>query len=190
RERTSWNMDSVHWEAVRKTPVLELAHIIEKRGMHNMLAGKIKDFLDRIVRDHGSIDLEWLRDVPPDKAKEYLLSIYGIGLKSVECVRLLTLHHHAFPVDTNVGRILVRLGWVPLQPLPGDLQIHLLNDYPMLDTVQKYIWPRLCHMDQTKLCVLHYQMITFAKVFCTKSKPNCNACPMRAECRHFASAFA
>ncbi|KAK9158790.1 hypothetical protein Scep_005364 [Stephania cephalantha] len=27
-------------------------------------------------------------------------------------------------------------------------------------------------------------------VFCTKSKPNCNACPMRAECKHFASAFA
>ncbi|VAI16943.1 unnamed protein product [Triticum turgidum subsp. durum] len=37
---------------------------------------------------------------------------------------------------------------------------------------------------------LHYQMITFGKVFCTKSKPNCNACPMRAECKHFASAFA
>ncbi|KAE9619271.1 putative DNA glycosylase, helix-turn-helix, base-excision DNA repair [Lupinus albus] len=33
-------------------------------------------------------------------------------------------------------------------------------------------------------------MITFGKVFCTKNKPNCNACPMRAECRHFASAFA
>uniref|UniRef100_A0A5B7A489 Putative transcriptional activator DEMETER-like n=1 Tax=Davidia involucrata TaxID=16924 RepID=A0A5B7A489_DAVIN len=33
-------------------------------------------------------------------------------------------------------------------------------------------------------------MITFGKVFCTKSKPNCNACPMRGECRHFASAFA
>lgn len=27
------------------------------------------------------------------------------------------------------------------------------------------------------------------QVFCTKSKPNCNACPMRGECRHFASAF-
>ncbi|KAM5569350.1 hypothetical protein ABKV19_016729 [Rosa sericea] len=27
------------------------------------------------------------------------------------------------------------------------------------------------------------------EVFCTKSKPNCNACPMRAECRHYASAF-
>lgn len=26
-------------------------------------------FLNRLVREHGSIDLEWLRDVPSDKAK-------------------------------------------------------------------------------------------------------------------------
>lgn len=26
-------------------------------------------FLNRLVKEHGSIDLEWLRDVPPDKAK-------------------------------------------------------------------------------------------------------------------------
>ena len=31
--------------------------------------------------------------------REYLLSFRGLGLKSVECVRLLTLHHLAFPVS-------------------------------------------------------------------------------------------
>lgn len=149
-----------------------------------------QEFLDRMVEDHGSIDLEWLRDVPPDKAKEFLLSIRGIGLKSVECVRLLTLHHNAFPVDTNVGRVATRLGWVPLQPLPEEVQIHLLNSYPMVDTIQKYLYPRLCTLDQKTLYELHYQLITFGKVFCTKRSPNCNACPMRAECRHYASAFA
>ncbi|KAI8563143.1 hypothetical protein RHMOL_Rhmol03G0089800 [Rhododendron molle] len=167
RERTTNTMDSLDWEAVRCADVSEIAYTIRERGMNNRLAERIKDFLNRLVQDHGSIDLEWLRDVPPDKAKEYLLSVRGLGLKSVECVRLLTLHHLAFPVDTNVGRIAVRLGWVPLQPLPESLQLHLLELYE-----------------------LHYQMITFGKVFCTKSKPNCNACPLRGECRHFASAFA
>ncbi|KAG8376666.1 hypothetical protein BUALT_Bualt09G0087500 [Buddleja alternifolia] len=190
RERTAKTMDSVDWDAVRCADVNEIAQTIKERGMNNMLAERIKDFLNRIVRDHGSIDLEWLRDVPPDKAKEYLLSFRGLGLKSVECVRLLTLHHLAFPVDTNVGRIAVRLGWVPLQPLPESLQLHLLELYPVLESIQKYLWPRLCKLDQRTLYELHYQMITFGKVFCTKSKPNCNACPMRAECRHFASAFA
>ncbi|KAK9289663.1 hypothetical protein L1049_007821 [Liquidambar formosana] len=190
REKTANTMDSLDWEAVRCADVNEIANTIKERGMNNMLAERIKDFLNRLVRDHGSIDLEWLRDVPPDKAKEYLLSVRGLGLKSVECVRLLTLHHLAFPVDTNVGRIAVRLGWVPLQPLPESLQLHLLELYPVLESIQKYLWPRLCKLDQRTLYELHYQMITFGKVFCTKSKPNCNACPMRGECRHFASAFA
>jgi len=29
----------------------------------------MQNFLNRLVEEHGSIDLEWLRDVPPDKAK-------------------------------------------------------------------------------------------------------------------------
>uniref|UniRef100_A0A2C9V8C4 HhH-GPD domain-containing protein n=2 Tax=Manihot esculenta TaxID=3983 RepID=A0A2C9V8C4_MANES len=190
RQRTQNTMDSLDWEAVRCADVNEIANAIKERGMNNVLAERIKNFLNRLVREHGSIDLEWLRDVPPDKAKEYLLSIRGLGLKSVECVRLLTLHHLAFPVDTNVGRIAVRLGWVPLQPLPESLQLHLLELYPVLESIQKHLWPRLCKLDQRTLYELHYQMITFGKVFCTKSKPNCNACPMRGECRHFASAFA
>ncbi|XP_059296260.1 DNA glycosylase/AP lyase ROS1-like [Lycium ferocissimum] len=190
RERTTNTMDSLDYEAVRRASVNELAHTIRERGMNNKLAERIKAFLDRIVSEHGSIDLEWLRDVPPDKAKEYLLSIRGLGLKSVECVRLLTLHHLAFPVDVNVGRIAVRLGWVPLQPLPESLQLHLLELYPILESIQQYLWPRLCKLDQRTLYELHYHMITFGKVFCTKSKPNCNACPLRGECRHFASAFA
>ncbi|KAL4578764.1 hypothetical protein LXL04_014895 [Taraxacum kok-saghyz] len=190
RERSEHSKDSLDYEAVRLADVNEIADCIKDRGMNNMLAERIKAFLNRLVNDHGSIDLEWLRDVPPDKAKEYLLSFRGLGLKSVECVRLLTLHHLAFPVDTNVGRIAVRLGWVPLQPLPESLQLHLLELYPVLESIQKYLWPRLCKLDQKTLYELHYQMITFGKVFCTKNKPNCNACPMRGECRHFASAFA
>ncbi|KAK4746936.1 hypothetical protein SAY87_025973 [Trapa incisa] len=189
KERSSDLMDSLDYEVMRKASISEISNTIKERGMNNMLAARMKDFLNRLVEDHGSIDLEWLRDVPPDKGKDYLLSISGLGLKSVECVRLLTLHHLAFPVDTNVGRIAVRLGWVPLQPLPESIQLHLLELYPILESIQKYPWPRLCMLDQSTLYELHYHLITFGKVFCTKSKPNCNACPLRSECRHFASAF-
>ncbi|KAK6936157.1 hypothetical protein RJ641_033187 [Dillenia turbinata] len=190
QERSSDTMDSVDWEAVRRADVNEVAKAILERGMNNVLAARIKDFLDRLAKEHGELDLEWLRDVPSDKVKDFLLSIRGLGLKSVECVRLLTLRHLAFPVDTNVGRIAVRLGWVPLEPLPEQLQIHLLEQYPLMDSIQKYLWPRFCTIDRRILYELHYQMITFGKVFCTKRQPNCNVCPMRGDCRHFASAFA
>lgn len=190
KDRPNERMDSVDWEAVRSAPQEMVADAIKARGQNNILAGRIQEFLNRIVKDHGSIDLEWLRDVPANKSKAYLLSINGLGLKSVECVRLLSLQQLAFPVDINVARITVRLGWVPLRPLPGDLHIHLLNDFPDLEQVQRYLWPRLCTLSVPTLYMLHYVLITFGKVFCTKSKPNCNQCPMRGECLHFASAAA
>uniref|UniRef100_A0A2P2KM56 Transcriptional activator DEMETER-like isoform X2 n=1 Tax=Rhizophora mucronata TaxID=61149 RepID=A0A2P2KM56_RHIMU len=151
KERSKDTMDSLDYEALRCSSIHEISEAIKERGMNKMLAERIKEFLNRLVEEHGSLDLEWLRDVPPEKAKDYLLSIRGLGLKSVECVRLLTLHHLAFPVDTNVGRIAVRLGWVPLQPLPESLQLHLLELYPVLESIQKYLWPRLCKLDQRTL---------------------------------------
>ncbi|XP_020257958.1 protein ROS1-like [Asparagus officinalis] len=190
QERSKDTMDALNYDAIRCSEVHDISQAIKARGQHNNIAERIKKLLNCLVRIHGSLDLEWLRDVPPNKVKEYLLSIHGLGLKSVECVRLLSLHQVAFPVDTNVGRICVRLGWVPLQPLPESLQLHLLEGYPMLATIQKYLWPRLCKLDQETLYNLHYMLITFGKVFCTKSNPNCNACPMRGECKHFASACA
>ncbi|KAF8751972.1 hypothetical protein HU200_012003 [Digitaria exilis] len=53
-------------------------------------------------------------------------NIHGIGVKSADCIRLLSLRHKAFPVDVNVARIVTRLGWVKLQPLNG-VEFHLIN---------------------------------------------------------------
>ncbi|BFI23814.1 protein MpROS1a [Marchantia polymorpha subsp. ruderalis] len=181
--------DAVDWETVRTTDVHQIADVIKERGMNNMLAGRIKGFLDRVQIHHGSLDLEWLRTIPPEQAKKFLLSIHGLGLKSAECVRLLTLHHLAFPVDTNVGRICVRLGWVPIEPLPEVQLLSELETYPVQENIQKYLWPRLCTLDQLTLYELHYQMITFGKVFCTKRDPNCHACPLRNDCQHYADAM-
>ncbi|KAJ4840390.1 hypothetical protein Tsubulata_051112 [Turnera subulata] len=143
RERSPNTLDSLDWDAIRDAEVEVIAKIIESRGVHNVLAQRIKDFLERLVKQHGSIDLEWLRDISPDQAKEYLLSIKGLGLKSVECVRLLTLHQQAFPVDTNIARIAVRLGWVPLEPLPESLQLHLLENARL-----SLPWPEENHLEK------------------------------------------
>ncbi|KAL1557649.1 protein ROS1A-like isoform X2 [Salvia divinorum] len=190
RQRTEQNSDSINWGAVRRATEAEVAQVILDRGMNNQLADRIKRFLNRLVTDHGSIDLEWLRNVPPPKAKEYLLSMSGLGLKSTECVRLLALHFPAFPVDTNAGRFFVRVGWVPIKQLPEGVQFHELNDYPSLDSIQKYLWPRLCDKDHSLLYQTHCHSVTVAKTFCTKTRPNCNQCPMRNICKHYASALA
>ncbi|KAJ4839725.1 hypothetical protein Tsubulata_040272 [Turnera subulata] len=128
RPRSRNQSDSVDWDAVRQVPLDEFAKLIQDRGQHFQIGGKIQEFLNDLHKQHGNLDLEWLRYAPPEDVKLYLMMVNGLGPKSVECIRLLALKHVAFPVDTNVGRIAVRLGWVPLQTLPGDLQFHLLED--------------------------------------------------------------
>ncbi|CAA0821825.1 Protein ROS1 [Striga hermonthica] len=183
--------DALDWRAVQTAEVDEIAKAIEKRGMSNNLATRIKNCLNMLATNLGSLNLEWIKGVPDNTVREHLLSISGLGLKSVECIRLLSLSQKGFPIDTNAGRIAVRLGWVPIQPLPqGQGQaFHQLKEYPKPDSVQKYLWPRLSELDVSTLYELHCQMITFGKVFCTKRNPNCSACPMKAECRHYASAL-
>ncbi|XP_022685411.1 DEMETER-like protein 2 [Setaria italica] len=119
--------ETIDWDALLHAPFAKIAECIRDRGNQSQMALRILAFLVRIKRDHGSIDLEWLRHVPRAKAKRYLLSINGLGAKSVDCIRLLSLRHRAFPVDTNVARIVTRLGWVELQPLPNSQEFHLVN---------------------------------------------------------------
>lgn len=177
--------DKVEWEAVKKASLVDVAKCIAGRGQHYLLALRIQAFLTRIKKDHGSFDLDWLKHVPRESAKEYLLSINGLGAKSVDCIRLLSLEHKAFPVDVNVARIVTRLEWVELQCC--DEEFHLVDLYPLMEDVQSYLWPRLCTIDKEKLYELHCLMITFGKVICTKVDPNCNACPFRSGCRWYRS---
>lgn len=58
----------------------------------------------------GELSLERLRDLTADQARAYLMSVDGLGRKSVACILLLALRLRDFPVDTNVGRICSRLG--------------------------------------------------------------------------------
>ncbi|KAJ9697570.1 hypothetical protein PVL29_009412 [Vitis rotundifolia] len=54
-----------------------------------------------------------------------------------------------FPGETNVGRL---------------LQLYLLEMCPMLESIQKCLWPRLCKLDQCTLYELCYQLIAFGKI--------------------------
>uniref|UniRef100_K4BRL0 HhH-GPD domain-containing protein n=1 Tax=Solanum lycopersicum TaxID=4081 RepID=K4BRL0_SOLLC len=168
KEINDSTLDAIDWHEVHDATMDQVSKAINQRGMDKKL-----NFIKCLLLEQENVDLIWLRELEPEKAKEFLLSIHGLGVKSVECIRFLTLQHQAFPVDTNVGRVLVRLGWIPIQPLPRGQEMHLLNMYPDVKDVHKYLWPRLCTLDYLILYEFHHQMITFGK----------------AECRHFGSSL-
>ncbi|KAK6945705.1 hypothetical protein RJ641_013249, partial [Dillenia turbinata] len=65
-------LDSVDWESIRHADTKDVANAIQVRGMNSRLAERIKNFLDRVVKDHREIDLEWLRKVPAHKVNAKL----------------------------------------------------------------------------------------------------------------------
>ncbi|KAL4855186.1 hypothetical protein ACK3TF_004177 [Chlorella vulgaris] len=130
---------------------------------------------------HELLSLEWLREAPDEAARSYLMNINGLGRKSVGCIMLLTLGKKEFPVDTNVGRICARLGWIPLD---AEQAVEDLDDYAPEPEVHAYLHSRLLGFDVETLYELHYQMITLGKVFCNKQAPNCKACPLHDSCEY------
>ena len=51
----------------------------------------------------GEIDLQAVSGMSYHKAREALLSLYGVGEKVADCICLFALHHlQAFPVDTHI----------------------------------------------------------------------------------------
>ena len=68
-------------------------------------------WLATVGHQTSCIVILWHHQLEPGSA---LLVDAGLGRKSVACVLLLCLGQRDFPVDTNVGRISARLGWIPL----------------------------------------------------------------------------
>lgn len=66
-------------------------------------------YIEQICKDciTGNLNLEYLKSLTYEHAKEYLTGFYGIGEKVANCICLFGLHHiEAFPVDTWIKRIL------------------------------------------------------------------------------------
>ncbi|KAL6558059.1 hypothetical protein OROMI_018409 [Orobanche minor] len=148
---------------------------------------EIKDFLNYLEEAFGSTDMDWLLDVPPHQAKEFLMSIYGLGVKMVECILLLTFLQKSFPIHRNFGRVFSRLGWVPLRQLQEGEEFHEIKEYPHENLIQTYLWQHLSQLEWSMLYELHCQIITFGKVFCTERNPSCGECPMEDKWKYSSS---
>ncbi len=179
--RSEQMIDQVDWYAVLEAPLVEIVKCIRCRGMHWMLARRIKTILKRVMVQRGYLSLEFLRKTPTMEAREYLLALDGMGVKTTSCVLLLALHRTDFPVDVNVGRIMARLGWVPLE---SETALEELAQYAPEPAVYTFLRERLNSFDVEMLYELHYHMITLGKVFCAKLMPNCGACPLRDVCEY------
>lgn len=100
------------WEALLQANEDEIAEIVRIGGLANAKAKKIKKSLLEIHKREGRIDLEFLHQYSLEQAKEYLLSLNGVGPKTAACILIFSFNFPYMPVDTHIHRVSNRLGLV------------------------------------------------------------------------------
>ena len=157
------------WEQVRDAPAHEIEKAIRVCGLSRQKAPRIKKALQHVTRERGALTLDFLRDLPVDEARRWLMSIDGVGPKTAAIVLLFALNRPAFPVDTHVHRVTGRLGLIP--PKVNAEKAHVI--------LEKLVSPGL-------YLPFHLNVIVHGREVCHARKPQCEICVVRRHCRYYA----
>ena len=156
------------WSAVEAADIVELMHVIRPAGLQTQKAPRIQSTLRRIREERGDYSLEFLGDMAPLAARDWLSSIPGIGRKTASVLLLFCFNQPLMPVDRHVERVAKRIGLLPPKAPPDlahDQFIALLADAPE----RSY---------ETHVLLIHH-----GRAICQALRPKHELCPIRARCR-------
>ncbi|MEO6197753.1 MAG: endonuclease III [Dehalococcoidia bacterium] len=153
------------WEELMHAPIDEIEAEISVGGLARQKAPRIKAALQAIQDARGDLNLDFLRDMPLEDAKDWLRGLNGVGPKTAACVLMFAFGLPAIPVDTHVHRVAQRLGLVPEDMTPE--RAHIL--------LEETVGPELVHP-------FHLLLIKHGRRLCHARAPRCSECPLMARC--------
>lgn len=156
------------WEEIAYADEVELAETIRCAGLANIKARRIQESLRAIESLRGSMDLDFLKRLSLDEARDWLRDLPGVGPKTAACVLLFSCDHPALPVDTHVHRLARRLGLIgPKVSADG------------AHTVLEQLVPREDAYD------FHVNLITHGRQICLAREPRCGVCTLQRLCAFY-----
>ena len=117
------------------------------------------------ARKAGFINLDFLKGMDPEEARDLLVSLPGVGPKTAAVVLLFSFNMPFLPVDTHVNRLSRRLGLVP--------------EGASIDEAER-ILEKITPRD--KYCSFHVNLIRHGRAICRARSPSCKECVMREIC--------
>jgi endonuclease-3 len=158
------------WEAVRDADTDSVIAAIRSAGLANQKGPRIQQVLREISRERGSLELDFLRELPLEEARAWLKKFKGVGPKTAAIVLQFSLGRPAFPVDTHIYRVTGRIGLRPEKMTVEDAHLHL----------EKLLPPETYY-------AAHLNIIRLGREICAARKPACERCPLREICNYYAS---
>jgi endonuclease III len=156
------------WEEVRDAEPEDVIDVIRPAGLANQKGPRLQEVLRQITRQRGSLDLDFLSDLPPEQALSWLQSFKGVGPKTASIVMLFSFGKPAFPVDTHIYRVTGRLGLRPARMSVEQAHVFLAKLFPS----ETYY-------------ALHLNLIRLGREICQARKPNCPICPLKQICEYY-----
>ncbi|HXG65617.1 MAG TPA: endonuclease III [Blastocatellia bacterium] len=101
------------WEQARRARASSIEAAIRSGGLARQKSIRIKNLLNEIYEQSGSLDLSFLCTAPLAEAVDFLASFKGVGPKTVACTLLFACNRPIFPIDTHIFRIARRLNLIP-----------------------------------------------------------------------------
>ena len=153
------------WEAVRDAKTDEVVNAIRPAGLANQKGPRIQQVLRAITEERGSLNLDFLADLPVEEARAWLMKFNGVGPKTAAIVLCFSLGKPAFPVDTHIYRVTGRIGLRPETMTVEQAHPHLEALFP----------PETYY-------AAHLNLIRLGREVCSARKPNCPQCPIIRLC--------
>ena len=153
------------WESVRDANTEDVVNAIRPAGLANQKGPRIQQVLRAITAERGSLDLEFLADLPIEEARTWLTKFNGVGPKTAAIVLCFSLNMPAFPVDTHIYRVSGRTGLRPEKMTVEQAHPHLESVFP----------PETYYS-------AHLNIIRLGREICGARKPNCQKCPINKLC--------
>ncbi len=155
------------WEEVRDADPASVVSAIRTAGLANQKGPRIQQVLREITRERGSLELDFLNELPLEDARAWLKKFKGVGPKTAAIVLLFSQGRPAFPVDTHIYRVTGRIGLRP-EKMPVEAA-HLL--------LEKLFPPETYY-------AAHLNIIRLGREICAPRKPACARCPLREICNY------
>ena len=153
------------WQQVVEAASTDVADAIRSGGLAKSKAPRIQAILREVRDREGSFDLSRLREMPDADARDYLMSLPGIGPKTAAVVLSFALGRDAMPVDTHVHRVTNRLGLIPPKA-SAERADRILHDL----------------IPDGLRTPMHVGFIRLGREICKAPTPRCASCTLRDLC--------
>ncbi len=155
--------DLLSYPSLSLQRVDEIAQLIRPAGYYNLKARRLKNLLDMVTTFYDG-ELDAFLEDELGSARENLLGVKGVGPETADSILLYACGHPVFVVDTYTYRVFSRHNMVEEE-----------TDYRAIQQAFELNLPQ----DRQLYNEYHALIVRVAGMFCKKTKPLCEQCPLQ-----------